>query len=284
MTITVFLAVILAALLHAIWNAMVKSGSDKHASMTAIVLGHLPIAILILPFAPQPELASIPWIVGSLVIHLGYQLFLVSAYRIGELTQVYPIARGFAPLVVSLVSVLFLGEILSTMQTAAIILISIGITSISLVHRADGKWNNQAVIMALITGCFIASYSLIDGVGARVADTALGYWTWAAIGNAVVFSLWTAFTQPQVFKQIHIDKNLQKVGLLGGTASYLAYGIVIWGFTQAPIALVTALRETSIIFAVLIGVVVLKERLSLAKVISTAITISGMILLRFSKQ
>ena len=283
MTPTVFFAVILAALLHATWNALVKGGSDKHASMTAIVIGHVPIALILLPFVSQPELASIPWLVGSLLIHLGYQLFLVAAYRIGDLTQVYPIARGFAPLAVSLVSVWFLGEILSTSQTIAIIMISIGITSISLVHRSQGTWKNRAVVMALITGCFIAAYSIVDGVGARISQTAFGYWTWAAIGNAFVFCSWTLFTKPHVFKEIRENRKLWHVGLLGGTASYLAYGIVIWAFTQAPIALVTALRETSIIFAVLIGVVFLKERISLAKIISTAITISGMILLRFSR-
>ncbi|WP_308915531.1 DMT family transporter [Jannaschia sp. LMIT008] len=280
MSAVVFLAVLLAALLHAAWNAMVKGGGDKHLAMTGVVVGHVPAAALLLPFAPLPDAASLPWLLGGVVLHLGYQLFLIAGYRLGDLTQVYPIARGVAPLIVTVVSVAGMGVVLSGTELLAVATIAVGIVSIALVRRADGRRNPRAVAMALGTGAFIASYSIVDGTGARVAGTALGYWCWAALGNAVLFALWTAVARRGALTAAWRDRRTVRHGLLGGTASFAAYAIVIWAFTQAPIALVTALRETSIVFALLIGVFFLGERLDLAKVVSTMVTIAGAALLR----
>ena len=283
MTTPIFLAVLLAALLHASWNALVKGGSDKHATMTAVVIGHVPLALVVLPFAPVPAWDGMPWLVAGIVLHLGYQLFLIAGYRIGDLTQVYPIARGSAPLIVAAVSTGLLGVTLMPAELAAVGLIAAGILSLGLVRRADGTRNPRAVLMALCTGGFIASYSLVDGIGARESGTALGYWTWAALGNSVVFCIWTAFYRPGLMKRLSRDRAVMRVGLIGGSASFLAYALVVWAFTLAPIALVTALRETSIVFALLIGVGVLNERLDLGKVLSTMVTIAGAGLLRFAR-
>jgi drug/metabolite transporter (DMT)-like permease len=280
---TVFLAVLLAALLHATWNALVKGGGDKHASMAVVVIGHLPVALVLLPFVPVPEAAGLRWLFAGIALHLGYQLFLIAGYRAGDLTQVYPIARGSAPLIVAAVSIGLLGVTLARLEVLAIGLIAAGILSLALVRRADGTRNPRAVAMALGTGGFIAAYSLVDGIGAREAGTALGYWTWAVIGNAVLFCVWTAAARPGLLRRLPRDRRLVRTGLIGGTASFVAYGIVIWAFTLAPIALVTALRETSIVFALLIGVGVFGERLDLAKVASTMITIVGAGLLRFAR-
>lgn len=137
--------------------------------------------------------------------------------------------------------------------------------------------------MALATGCFIAAYSLVDSSGARSAGTALGYWTWAATGNAVLFAIWTAIVRPGSLHALARDRVALGSGLIGGSASYLAYAMMIWAFTQAPIALVTALWEISIVFALVIGTVFPRERLDLAKVASTLVTVSGAVLLRFSR-
>jgi drug/metabolite transporter (DMT)-like permease len=282
-SVTVFFVVLLAAALHAMWNALVKSGADKHVSMTGVVLGHVPAGLLVACVAPLPDAAALPWLAAGIALHLGYQLFLVAGYRIGDLTLVYPVARGSAPLIVAAVSVGALGVALTGMQLVAVVLISAGIVSLALVRRADGTQNPRAVAMALGTGAFIAAYSLVDGTGARVAGTALGYWTWSAIGNAVVFAAATAWLRPGLMAGIMRDRRALRLGLVGGTASYAAYGLVIWAFTQAPIALVTALRETSIVFALLIGVIVLRERLDLAKVASTTLTIAGAALLRLAR-
>jgi drug/metabolite transporter (DMT)-like permease len=283
MTTSVFLAVILAALLHAIWNAMVKGGTDKHATMLAVVLGHVPIAVLILPFVAPIDAAAIPWIIAGVGLHLGYQLFLIAGYRAGDLTLVYPLARGSAPIMVTAISVIFLGISFSLIELSGVLFITLGLVSLSLVRRGDGARNPKAVGLALCTGGFIAAYSLVDGIGARVATTALGFWTWAALGNAMALTLWTALARPRTFALFRSDRRLVILGVFGGTASFLAYGLVIWAFTQADIALVTALRETSIVFALLIGVGVLKERLNLVKVASTLLTLCGAIVLRGSK-
>ncbi len=277
------MAVLLAACLHAIWNSLVKGSADKQATMLAVVLGHVPVALCALPFAHPIGIAAIPWVLGGVALHLGYQLFLVAGYRAGDLTLVYPVARGSAPLIVTLVSIVFLGASFTLPELSGVALIALGLLSLALVRRDDGARNPRAVGMALCTGGFIAAYSLVDGIGARVAMTALGYWTWSAIGNAIVFTTWTALTRPGTLRVLKSDRRLIRLGLIGGGASFLAYGLVIWAFTQAPIALVTALRETSIVFALLIGVGVLKERLDLVKLGSTFVTISGAILLRVSR-
>jgi drug/metabolite transporter (DMT)-like permease len=282
LTTIVFLAVITAAVLHAVWNAIVKGGADKHLNMTALVLGNIPIAIVILPFVPGPAPESWPYLAAGIVLQVCYQLFLLAAYRVGDLTQVYPIARGIAPLLVAGVSVLFLGVHLDSIELIAVLTIGVGIISMSIVRRQDGLRNIKAVQFACLTGCFIAAYSLVDGMGARLAGTALGYYGWLAIGNAIVFAAIMEITRPGLMRAI--PSRAKAVFIIGGNASFVAYAIVIWAFTQAPITLVTALRETGIIFALLIGVFFLKEKLDLAKVISVMVILTGVALLRLSKQ
>jgi len=281
MSFTVFCAVIAAALLHASWNAMVKGARDKQLNMIAVVIGHLPLALIALALSPAPNAASLPYLFAGMALHFGYQLVLLSAYHAGDLTQVYPIARGSAPMIVAGVSVGVLGVTLQPIEVAAVLTIGIGILSIALVRRADGQRNPQGAKLALITGCFIAAYSLVDGLGARVAGTAMGFYGWLAVGNAALMIGFIALRAPYQLRALNITGK--RVFLIGGSASFAAYALVIWSFTQAPIALVTALRETSIIFALLIGVVLLKEKLDLAKIVSTAITLIGVALLRLAK-
>lgn len=275
----VFAIVMLAAALHAVWNALVKGGADKAGAMGAVILGQGLCGALLLPFATPPGVEVWPWLLGGVVLHLGYQLFLIQSYRFGDLTQVYPIARGVAPLLVAGVSALALGVRFSRMELVAMAMISIGIASISLVRRGDGIVQGKAVVLALVTGCFIAAYSLVDGHGARVAGTALGFYGALSALNAVGFAV-LALARPGLLR-----RALAQPGrlVLGGGASFTAYLLVVWAFTQAPIALVTALRETSIVFALGIGVFILHERLSLMKVLSTATTLSGAILLRLNR-
>ena len=281
MTTTVFLAVLLAAALHATWNALVKGAGDKDVAMLMMVAGQGVAAVAVLLVVPSPAPESWPYIALAMVLHTGYQIFLAAAYRAGDLTQVYPIARGSAPLMVAAISVLFLGVVLSAVETAAVVLIALGIVSLALVRRADGLRNGRAVILALVTGCFITAYSLADGLGARAAGTALGFFGWAALLNTLAFALYVALLQRGAYRAV--TRSALAAGLLSGPASFIAYAIAVWAFTQAPIALVTALRETSIVFSLLIGVFVLHERLDLAKLVSTALTLAGVALLRFAR-
>ena len=175
-------------------------------------------------------------------------------------------------MIVALVSVALLGVSLQPVELGAIALIGLGIMSIALVGKRDGLHDRKAAVLALTTGCFIASYSLIDGLGAREAGTALGYYGWLTI---------TAVVRPSALKWI--PRQGLRLTLIGGGASYAAYALVVWSFTQAPIALVTALRETSIVFALLIGVFVLREKLSLGKVVSTMIVLAGVLMTRLGR-
>ena len=281
MTTSVILAVLLAAVLHASWNAMAKGGKDKTLSMAAVIIGHSPFALVALVFVPLPTVASLPYLAGGMVLHFGYQVFLINSYKIGDLTQVYPIARGIAPLIVAAVSVLFLNVDLGWTETFAVLLIGTGILSLGLVRGQNGGRNPKAAMLAVTTGCFIAGYSLVDGMGARVAQTGVGFYSILALLNAVVFAIYLRWQRPGVLSRLPSEGA--RTFVLGGFASFAAYSLVVWGFTQAPIALVTALRETSIIFALLIGVFFMKERLDLAKVLSTFMTLAGAILLRFAR-
>lgn len=280
MTLTIFLMVLVAALLHAVWNALVKGSADKSLNMAAVVLGQGFFGLLCLPFVAIPAVESWPWILLSVVLHIGYQFFLLGAYRIGDLTQVYPIARGTAPMLVAAVSIFILGVELSLVEIAGVLIIGAGIISLCLVRQADGLRNGNAAVLAVLTGCFIASYSLCDGHGARLAATAVGFYAWSSMGNAVVFAAIVGATRPRLVREL---PGAYRIFLIGGGASYLAYVLVVYGFTQAPIALITALRETSIVFALLIGVFCLRERLDLWKVLSTTVTICGAAVLRLSK-
>ncbi|MGB0927415.1 MAG: EamA family transporter [Pikeienuella sp.] len=276
----VFLLVLTAALLHAVWNALVKGGTDKGVAMAAVVIGQGITAAAVLPFVPAPAVECWPYLLLGIALHLGYQAFLLAAYRIGDLTQVYPIARGVAPLLVVAYSVLVLGVVLSGLEILAVAVIACGIMSLSLVVRGDGGGDKKAALLAVITGCFIASYSITDGIGARVAGTPLGYYGWVALGNAALFSAFMRVRSPGLITGAF---RAWRVLVIGGGASFIAYGLVVYAFTVAPIALVTALRETSIVFALLIGVVALKEPLKLMKVVSTMLTLFGAALLRLSK-
>ena len=281
MSLVTFVAVMGAALLHAAWNTLLKSGHDKVLSMAGIVVGHIPFGIMALFFVPFPSTYSLPYLGASIVLHAGYQFFLLKSYQIGDLTQVYPLARGSAPILVTAFSVIVLGVNLDSLQLLAVLLIATGIISLALVRREDGHFNLKATKFALITGLFIASYSMVDGLGARASENSWGFYSCLTICNGMVAICYLILTKPTILTDLAFKGR--KVFVIGGGTSFLAYGIVTWAFTQAPIALVTALRETSIIFALLMGTFLLKERLSFIKVCSTLFTLFGAMLLRFTK-
>lgn len=274
MSTDVFLAVLAAALLHAVWNALVKHGADKHVGMTAIVFGQVPVALLALAIVPLPDRASWPWLGIGLSLHIGYQLFLLAAYRVGDLGQVYPLARGSAPLFITLVSVGVLGVVLVPLELVGIGIIVAGILGLGLGGAGDGR----AARLALGTGAFIAAFSLIDGTGARLSGSPVGYFAVNCLGNAAIFGAVVARLRPGTLRRL-TGEGMRPL-VLGGPASFVAYASIVWAFTQAPIALVSALRETSIVFALVIGSVFLGERPTRGRVIAAGMTLVGAILLR----
>ena len=278
MSSTVFITVIFAALLHAIWNGMVKNFEDKVISVSAIVFGHVPIAILVMLFLPLPTLESVPYIILSAIIHQGYQYYLISAYKIGDLTRVYPVARGSGPIVATLISIIFLGLLISKTQILSIFLICFGIIILGVFNKKSLK-NNKTVIYSLATGFFIGLYSLSDGYGARISLSPLSFLGWSFILNAMIFLfVLKSMNYSNVFSRVM--KEAKFIFWIGGTVSYIVYGLIVWCFTQAPIPLVGALRETGIIFALLIGSLFLKEKLTLVKIISIFLIFIGVILLK----
>ncbi len=276
----VFLAVLLAALLHASWNALVKASADKHLGMAAVVIGHAPPALLALPFVPTINANCWPYLLSGALLHVGYQLFLLNSYRFGDLTQVYPVARGSAPLLVVVLSMLILGNGLSIVQITAVAVVSVGIMSLALVTRGDGQFDGRGVLLALFAGCFISGYSVNDGIGARIAESPIAFYSVLALLNAIAWIPILLVAKPGALGQI-LGQG-RKAFIIGGTGSYIAYAIVVWAFTQAPISNVVALRETSVIFALLIGTLFLREHFTGLKVVATLVTLCGVILLRLT--
>tara|TARA_B100001250_G_scaffold148463_1_gene127181 strand:+ start:438 stop:1280 length:843 start_codon:yes stop_codon:yes gene_type:complete len=275
----IYLLVIFAAILHAIWNGMVKSYKNKIISVSAIVFGHVPIAAFVMLFLPLPTLESVPYIILSALIHQGYQYNLISAYKIGDLTKVYPIARGTGPIVATIISIIFLGLLITKFQILSIALVCFGIIILGIFSESLIK-NNKVIFYSLATGLFIGLYSLVDGHGARISQSPLSFLGWSFILNAMIFPFVLKFMgHKKVFSSVLKEAKL--IFWVGGTLSYIVYGIVVWAFTKAPIPLVGALRESSIVFSVLIGFFFLKERLTFLKIVSILIIFIGVALLKF---
>ena len=274
MSATVFFAVLFAALLHASWNALVKIGGDRFSSVLLLALVQGAIAAALIPLFPAPARAAWPWVLLGSALHTGYKLFLIRAYGLGELSQVYPLARGSAPLIVTIASALFLAEAPGAVRLAAVLAIAAGI----MLMAGRGGLTRRALAWALGTACFTAAYTMADGVGARLAGTASGFAMWmfafdglamlafglAARGGAAVLALRASW----------------KAGAAAGAMSLGSYWIAIWAFTQAPLAMVAALRETSVLFAMLIAFLLLKEKVPPRRWAAAVLILAGIILMR----
>ena len=271
----VFLLVLTSTVLHAIWNGMVKKHPDKVVAVSGIVFGHVPCSIVAIILLPTPSVESIPYIAASILIHQGYQWFLLSSYQIGDLTKVYPIARGSGPLVATIISILFLGLFLDNLIILSILCICLGILILGLFEKAN-KNNSKIIQYSLFTGFFIGLYSLVDGYGARVSLSAISYISWSFLLNAFLFPAVLTFkNQKNVLKRV-MNKG-KKIFWIGGTISYIIYVIVVWAFTKAPIPMVGALRETSIFFSIFIGFFFLKEKITPIKILSIFLILAGVI-------
>ena len=279
MSLTVFIAVILAAFLHAVWNAMVKKGEDKYISLTAVVLGHIPIAIAVIFFTPMISFQSIPYIFVSAIFLSGYEWCLLSAYRLEDYTKVYPIARGTAPIFIVIFSLLLFNVNILKFELVGILVISFGVIILGFQNIKTFK-NYSAMAYALGTGLFISGYSITDGFGGRLSDSPLNYTSWLMILNAIIFLiLLRMMNKPGVVKKV-FNKG-KKVLFVGGTLSYIVYATIIWAFTKSSIPTVAALRETSIIFALLIGTFFLKEKFTPLKTAAVLTIFFGVIILKF---
>ena len=277
----VFVLVLCAALIHNAWNAVIKADADRFCLLKTLSIVEIGLSLTLIPFVAVPAADAWPYLMASATVNIGHVLFLNQAYRSGDLSHAYPLARGIAPLIVAVVSTIFLGEQLSRTAQAAVLLIGLGVTSLSVTRGIDGLRNLRMVGFALGTGGFVAAYTLIDGVGARAAGSPHGYMVWVSLVSCVLLLPVLAATRKT--NRAAVDRRTRTIGLLTGLLSYFSAWVVIWAMTKAPIALVSALRETSIVFAVAIGVVFLKERLNLARLLSIATTLVGAAILKVSR-
>jgi len=275
----VFLAVLFAAACHAGWNALIKVGLDPLSTTTLISLGSGVVAVAALPFVGMPAPAAWVWIVASTIIHLFYFAALIESYRTGDLGQVYPIARGSAPLMTAVASLLFVGEHLSLLSWLGIATLAAGVLLLSARGgRELSHIDKRGIGFALLTALTICAYSVVDGIGARVSLNAQSYVLWLFVGIAIVlppYALWRDGREV-----IPAMQRYWLRGFIGGALQVLSYGIALWAMTLAPIAIVASLRETSVLFGAVIAVVVLKEPLRAVRVAAAVLIVSGLVLLR----
>ena len=283
----VVLAVLCGALLHASWNALIKSGNDK-ALDTALV--HCLGAVVALPFAlwvgPPPPTAW-PFIAASLLIHIGYYIALVGAYQHGELGLTYPIMRGFAPMLVALASGVFIGEAPTPVAWLGIAGITLGVALVGLAHPGEALHHRKALMFAFSNAAIIALYTVVDGRGVRasVVDDfgALRYVMTLFVLDGIAYPtlVWLRRSSDGRREIVRYARQRWPVAALGGSASIGSYAIALWAMTRAPVASVAALRETSVLFAALLGTLLLKERFGVQRAVGTGVIVAGVMALRF---
>ena len=282
----VLMAVLASALLHAAWNAVVKSRADPVIGIAWLSVGSGVAAGLALPFVAFPAAAAWPFILASTAIHTVYNLMLATAYSHGDFSRVYPIARGGAPLIVTLVSLGFLDEDLSGQALVAIGLLLLAISGVAWRRASErrpareGAAGDRSLLFACLTAVAIAGYTIADGLGARAAGDAVPYILWLFFIDAWPTILIVAWMRRGRFLATPRGDAVRSVA--GGLLSMLAYGIVVWAMVQAPVAIVAALRESSILFAALIGVFVLKERPGPVRIAAIVLLVAAVVLLRLS--
>jgi drug/metabolite transporter (DMT)-like permease len=275
----VFAAVLFAAACHAGWNASIKRGLDPLATTVAISLGAALVSLLALPVVGLPVPEAWPWILASIAIHLFYFASLIESYRTGDMGQVYPIARGAAPLMTATITTWFVGERLGLAGWLGIALLAAGVLLLSLRGGRDlAKLNRRGVGFALFTAVTVCAYSVVDGVGARLAGSAHAYSAALFVGIGPVMALY-ALARGGI-SALGDTKRLWLTGLTGGALQLGSYGIAIWAMTLAPIAIVAALRETSVLFGALIAVIVLKEPLRAGRMAAALLIVCGLGLVR----
>ena len=279
MTTVVFAAVLFAAVCHASWNALIKVALDPLSTTTLILCGATVFALAAIPFVPLPAAASWPYLVASSVIHLLYFGSLAEAYRTGDLGQVYPIARGAAPLMTAVAGTLIVGEHLSLLAWGGIIALALGVLMLSLKGGRDlARLDTRAVGFALFTAVTICAYTIVDGVGARVSGHAISYVLWGFVGICVCLVPYALYRNGRTL--FSDAMRFWPRGLAGGALQVVSYSVALWAMTLAPIAIIASLRETSVLFATLIAVVLLGEPFRAIRVAAAVLIVAGLVAIR----
>jgi len=272
----VILLVLFGALLHATWNAIIKAGTDKSLDAALISAGGAVAALPFLAFLPLPNAAAWPFIGVSAILQFAYFQLVAGAYRAGDIGLVYPLMRGCAPLLIAATSSFVLGETLSGGALIGTMTICAGILTLAFEARHGSR---HAIMLALINACVIATYTYVDGIGARISGNAISYTLWMSLLPPVLLFAWAISRRGARVVAIHVRVHWWR-GLIGGSGSIASYGLALWAMTKAPVATVAALRETSILFALVISVVVLKERASPWRYLAGVIIAAGGLILK----
>ncbi|MFF2846713.1 EamA family transporter [Streptomyces sp. NPDC058001] len=273
MTPLVTAAVLFAAVTHASWNAIAHRITDKLVGFTLIAGGGALIGLLIAPFVPLPAAGAWPYLSASAVIHIAYYALLMRSFKLGDFGQAYPIARGTAPLVVTVLAAVFADEVPDGWQAAGIALSCAGLTGVAVWGLRGRRPNWAAIGAALATGLSIAAYTVVDGLGVRAAGTPLGYIAWLMILEGLAIPAYAAWRWRGEFTARL--RPFAAHGLLGAALSVLAYGLVLWAQTRAELAPIAALRESSIIVGAAIGAIFFKERFGAPRLVAAGLLVAG---------
>ncbi|MEV8568209.1 EamA family transporter [Streptomyces sp. NPDC051322] len=273
MTLTVIIAVVIAAITHASWNAIAHHIKDQLLSFTLISGGGLLIGALAAPFVPFPAPAAWPFLIGSAALHVTYMLLLMRSFTLGDFGQMYPIARGTAPLVVTVLAALFVHETPDVWVLAGVAVSCAGLVGVALWGLKGSRPHWPAIAAALATGLAIASYTTVDGVGVRDSGSSLGYIAWLMILEGISIPVYAAYRRrARLLTQL---RPYAARGLAGAAMSVVAYGLVLWAQTRAPLAPIAALRESSIIVGAAIGAVAFKERFGRPRIAAAGLMVVG---------
>jgi drug/metabolite transporter (DMT)-like permease len=278
MELYVFFAVLVGAACHAGWNAFLKIKLEPFTAMALIAIMSAIVVLPVIPLVGIPRAEAWPWMVASVIFHLGYFIGLTEAYRTGDMGQVYPIARGSAPLMTAIVSTVFVGEAIGLRGWLGILVLVSGVFLLSMRGGRDLHFDRRAVMFALFTAVTICGYSIVDGLGARAAQNPHVYTVWLFLLDGLMMLVFALLRRGRPV--LGDFAGFWKAGLIGGALSLASYAIAIWAMTVAPIALVAALRETSVLFAAVIAVVILKEPLQRPRVIAALMIVAGLVLIR----
>jgi drug/metabolite transporter (DMT)-like permease len=270
--------VLLAALLHATWNAFVKASGDRLVTLGLVNAGRFAVCVVAVFFLPIPHADSWPFLVLSAALHVGYYLFLIKAYGSGDLSHVYPLARGVSPLLIAGGALLLADERLGSGALLGVVIVSLGIASLTFITSGDQHRSRQAVYYALATAVFIAAYTVTDGMGVRRAGSVIAYIAWLTVLDGFPILCLAVLRRRGRFLMLARESFWRACS--GGLLQLLAYGLVIWAMSFSPMAGISALRETSVIFAAMIGAYLLKEPLGRKRIGAAALVATGIVIMK----
>lgn len=277
MSTQVLAVVLFAALLHALWNAAVKASVKASVPTVAIFIGAGIVAACVVPFMPMPHGPSWPFLLGSVAVHVVYSLLLGRAYRQGDFSHAYPLMRGLPPLITAGFMLVLSDERATPLQQVGMLTLCFGVLSLALEGLGSPRSKAAAGWAVLVAIC-IAIYTTLDGFGGRLSGNAAAYVAWTCMLEAIVLGGWLVARQGPA--ALGVVLRNWPITIVGGATTLAAYALVVWAMTQAPVALVAALRETSVVFAALLGVVVFKERLGPARIAAIVLVLAGIFLMR----